>query len=99
MLLPKGIENDILVKVGGLVFLAYFVVLDMNEDAEVPMILGQPFFATCRALLDIQDGNMTLRTGDEEAIFKLLEAMKHPMEHDDTSYSIDDIGLIIYGCE
>ena len=41
---------------------------------------------------------MTLWAGDEEAIFKLPEAMKHPMEHNDTSYSIDDIDLIICDC-
>ena len=33
---------------------------------------------------------MTLRAIDEEEIFKLLKSMKHPMVHDDTSYSIDN---------
>ena len=42
---------------------------------------------------------MTLQASDKEVIFKLPEAMKHPMEHDNTSYSIDDINLIICDCE
>ena len=86
--------NDILVKVGGLVFLADFAVLE-NEDAKVLISLGRPFLATSQALLDIQDRKITLYTGDEEAIFKLLEPMKHPMEHNDTSYSIHDTDMII----
>ena len=38
---------------------------------------------------------MTLQASDDEAIFKLLEAMKHPTKHDDTLYSINDTDLII----
>ena len=37
------------------------VILVMNEDSEVPIILGRPSLATSGALLDIQDGMMTLR--------------------------------------
>ena len=90
--------NDLFIKVGGLVFLADFVILDVNKDTEVPIILGHPLLATSRALLDIQNGKMTLRASDEEAIFKLPEAMKHPIKHDDTSYSDDDTNLIICDC-
>ena len=82
--------NDILVKLGGLLFPADFIVLDVNEDVEVLIILDQPFLATSHALLDFQDGKLTLYASNEEAIFKLPEAMKHPMEHDDTSCSIND---------
>ena len=95
---PRAIVNDILVKVGGLVFLADFVILDVNEDVDILIILGWPFLATSRALLDIQGGKMTLRVGDEEHIFKLLEAIKHSMQYDDTSYSIDATDLIICDC-
>ena len=51
--------------------------------------------ATSCVLLDIQDEKMTLHTDDEEAIFKLPEAMKLPMEDDDTFYSINDTDLFI----
>lgn len=42
----KGIVEDVLIKVGKLIFPVYFMVLDMEEDKEAPMILRRPFLAT-----------------------------------------------------
>ena len=74
--------NDLLVKVGGLIFPNDFVILDVNEDTEVPIILGRPFLATSRAYLDVQARRMTFHASDEEVIFKLQRAIEHLMEHD-----------------
>ena len=46
MKMPRGVIEDVLVSVGHLVFLIDFVVLDIEEDARVPIILGNPFLAT-----------------------------------------------------
>ena len=43
---PKGVFNDVLVKVGKFIFLVDFVVMKMEEDAQVPLLLGRPFLAT-----------------------------------------------------
>ena len=43
---PSGVIEDVLVKVAKLYFPANFIVLDMEEDMEVPLILGSPFLAT-----------------------------------------------------
>ena len=43
---PKGILEDVLVKIDKFIFSIDFVVLDMEEDREVPIILGRPFLAT-----------------------------------------------------
>ncbi|KAL5572989.1 hypothetical protein UlMin_022586 [Ulmus minor] len=43
---PRGIIEDVLVKVDKFIFPADFIVLDMEEDREVPLILGRPFLAT-----------------------------------------------------
>ena len=51
---PRGIIEDVLVKVDKFNFLEYFIILDMEEDKEVPIILGRPFIATGRALIDVQ---------------------------------------------
>ena len=37
---PRGIIEDVLVKVDKFIFPADFVVLDIEEDQEVPLILG-----------------------------------------------------------
>ncbi|XP_075076748.1 uncharacterized protein LOC142163371 [Nicotiana tabacum] len=49
---PVGIVDDVLVKVGKFHLLADFVILDSAVDKEIPIILGRPFLATGRALID-----------------------------------------------
>ena len=46
--------EDVLVKVDKFIFLADFIFLDMEEDKEIPIILGRPFLATSEALIDVQ---------------------------------------------
>ena len=66
---PRGIAEDLLVKVGKFVFPADFVILDMEEDKQVPILLGIPFLATAGALVDIRDSRLTLRVGDDFMTF------------------------------
>nr|XP_010914858.1 uncharacterized protein LOC105040154 [Elaeis guineensis] len=63
---PKGIVEDVSVKVDKFIFLVDFIILDMEEDREVPLILGYPFLATGKALIDVHEGKLTLRVGQEE---------------------------------
>ena len=37
---PRGIVEDVLIKVDKFFYLVDFVVLDMHEDKEIPLILG-----------------------------------------------------------
>ena len=53
---PIGILHDVLVKVKSFMFPAYFVILDCEVDFEVPIILGRPFLATGKALVDMEKG-------------------------------------------
>jgi hypothetical protein len=74
---PYGILHDVLVRVAEFVFPADFVILDMEEDAEVEsLLLGRPFLATGRALIDVEMGKLMLRTHGEEVMFKVFEAMQ-----------------------
>ena len=43
---PEGILEDVLVKVGKFAFPLDFVVMQMEEDTQVPLLLGWPFLAT-----------------------------------------------------
>ena len=65
-----------LVKVEKFIFHVDFVVLDMEEDQEIPLILGRPFLATGRVLIDVHGGQLTLRVNDEEVKFDIYQAMK-----------------------
>ncbi|KAL4610105.1 hypothetical protein ACB092_08G028300 [Castanea dentata] len=66
-----GLGEDVLVKVDKFIFPADFIVLDMDEDEEIPLILGQPFLATGRTLIDVQQGKLVLRVGEDEVTFDL----------------------------
>ncbi|XP_062113701.1 uncharacterized protein LOC133824741 [Humulus lupulus] len=57
---PRGIIEDVLVKIDRFIFLVDFVVLNMEEDHEILIILGKPFLATAKALINVHDGNLTL---------------------------------------
>ncbi|XP_061366855.1 uncharacterized protein LOC133309991 [Gastrolobium bilobum] len=48
---PDGVIEDVLVKIDKFIFPADFVILDMQEDAEIPLLLGRPFLATARAMI------------------------------------------------
>ena len=50
---PRGIIEDVLVKVDKFIFPTDFIIIDMEEDKEVPIILGRPFFATRRVLINV----------------------------------------------
>ncbi|KAK2421769.1 hypothetical protein QL285_032361 [Trifolium repens] len=65
-----GTIEDVLVKVKDLVFPADFMILDIQEDEEHPIILGRPFLATSRALINVELAELTLRSGAEERTIK-----------------------------
>ena len=62
---PKGVLEDVLVKVGKFIFPVDFVIMKMEEDTQVPLPLGRPFLATGAALIDVHKGEPTLRVGNE----------------------------------
>ena len=72
---PEGVLEDVLVKVGKFIFLVDFVVMKMEEDNQVPLLLGRPFLATGATLIDMQKGEFTLRVGNEAVHFNLNKSL------------------------
>ncbi|XP_070018912.1 uncharacterized protein [Nicotiana sylvestris] len=58
---PSDILDDVLVQVGKFVFPVDFVIFDCRVDEEIPIILGRPFLATGRALIDCETGELKMR--------------------------------------
>ncbi|GKC64224.1 reverse transcriptase domain-containing protein, partial [Tanacetum coccineum] len=58
---PKGVAEDVFVKVGKFYFPTDFVVVDFDADPQVPLILGRSFLRTVRALIDVYEGELILR--------------------------------------
>ncbi|XP_017970395.1 PREDICTED: uncharacterized protein LOC108660654 [Theobroma cacao] len=80
---PRGIIEDVLVKVDKFIFPVDFIILDMEEDRQIPIILGRPFLATARALIDVEKGELTLRVQDQQVTFNIFKALKLPVTSED----------------
>ena len=91
---PRVIIEDVLVKVDKFIFPANFIILDMQEEKKVPIILGRPFLATGRVMIDVQKGELRLRVQEEEVTFNVFNAIKHP--HDtDSCFRVDMLEAIV----
>ena len=97
---PRGVIEDVLVKVDKFIFLADFIVLDMDEDEEIPLILGRPFLATGRTLIDVQQGKLVLRVRKDEITFDVFKPMKFPSKtHSCFQISDRDVIMADETCE
>ncbi|GKF55645.1 reverse transcriptase domain-containing protein, partial [Tanacetum coccineum] len=74
---PKGLAEDVFVKVGKFHFPTDFVVVDFEADPRVPLIPGRSFLRTNRALIDVFEGELILRDGNEHIIFHVDGISKH----------------------
>ena len=90
--IPKGIVEDVLVKVDKFYYPVDFIVLNTEPVAEgtnqVPIILGRPFFATSNAIINCQNGVMQLTFGNmtlELNIFHLGSKHKSGKEQEQES--------------
>nr|GEU84454.1 hypothetical protein [Tanacetum cinerariifolium] len=70
---PRGIAKNVLVRIGKFIFLIDFVILDIPEDDDVPLILGRPFLSTAHAKIDVFKRKFTLRVGEEKLVFKSVK--------------------------
>ena len=75
----EGIFEDVLIKVGKFIFPVDFVVIDIEEDKQVPLVLGRPLLATRVDLINVKKGGeLTLRVRDEAVHFNLNHSLKQP---------------------
>ena len=89
---PIGILHDVLVKVESFIFPAEFVIVDCEVDFEVPIILGRPFLATGRALVDMEKGQINFRWNNEEVTFNICRSMRQSGELQSVSAISYNIG-------
>ena len=98
MKIPKGIVEDVLVKIDKFYYPVDFVVLDTepiaNEPNHVPIILRRPFLATANAIINYRNGVMQLTFGNmtlELNIFHLNN--KHKLVETENQMT-DEVGLV-----
>nr|GEU49868.1 reverse transcriptase domain-containing protein [Tanacetum cinerariifolium] len=91
---PVGVAENVHVKVGSFHIPADFVVVDFDVDPRVPLILGRSFLKTGRALIDVFEGELTLRVGKEAIIFNLDQTSRYSANYSDmTAKHIDVIDI------
>ncbi|XP_070057288.1 uncharacterized protein [Nicotiana tomentosiformis] len=72
---------------------ADFVILNCAIDKEIPIILGRPFLATGRELMDSERNEINFRVNDEEVTFQASKGMKLPHAYESISVIdvVDDV--------
>jgi hypothetical protein len=78
---PRGILEDVLVKVGKFILLANFIVLDMEEasmPSPLPIILGRTLMRTTNMKICVQMGTVSMKINGEKMTFKVFEESKLP---------------------
>nr|GFA74633.1 reverse transcriptase domain-containing protein [Tanacetum cinerariifolium] len=88
---PKGVTEDVFIKVGKFHFLTDFIVVDFEADPRVPLILGRSFLRTGRALIDVYAEEITLRVNDEAVTFNLNQTTRYSYTYDDPLVNRIDI--------
>lgn len=71
-----GIPKDILIKVSKLFMPVDFVVLEIEEDTQIPIILRRSFLATIWALIDVKNSKLSMNVCEENMEFDLANSMK-----------------------
>jgi hypothetical protein len=81
---PRGIIEDVLMKVDKFYFPVDFIVLDtesiQNVGIQIPVILGCPFLATANALINCRTGAMKISFGNMTVELNIFDISKQPLE-------------------
>ena len=88
---PHGIVEDVIVRIEGCYFPVDFLVVDMKitkELSQAPIILGRPFLATAKAVIDWRKGEVILKVGEHAVKVNINKLMKNP------SQAFEDLGAI-----
>nr|GFB28357.1 reverse transcriptase domain-containing protein [Tanacetum cinerariifolium] len=93
---PTGVAENVFVKVGKFYFPANFVVLDFIADPRVPLILERPFISTAHALIDVYEGEITLRHDEKSLTLKCGDT---PSISYNNFESLNKVDLIDATCE
>ena len=87
---PRGIVENVLVKIEQFYYSFDFIVLDyqlvLHTSVHTPIILGRSFLATSNALINCRNGRMQLTFGSMTLELNIFHVAKQPHEDDDCAY-------------
>ena len=96
--IPKGIVEDVLVKVEKFYYPVDLIVLDTEPIAvgpnHVPIILGRPFLATSNAIINCRNGVLQLTFGNMALELNIFHPSNKHKPSEDERHDSDEVFLI-----
>jgi hypothetical protein len=92
--LPIGVVEDMLIQIGKYFISIDFVIVDMEEDAQTPLLLGRPFLNMAKAIIDVHEGMIFFKIGDDKITFQVDRAMKYP-SNEKSIFRIDVVDTLV----
>ena len=92
----RGVLEDVLVNVDGLIIPADFVLVDIEEaptSTSLQLLLGRPFMRTARTKIDVYEGTLTMTVLGETVEFNIFDALRYPIDDYDcfSIFVLDEI--------
>ncbi|XP_006593100.1 uncharacterized protein [Glycine max] len=75
-----GVIEDVLVRVKHFTFLVDFIVMDIKEDSEIPLILGRPSMLTTSYVVDMGKKKLEMGIDNQKISFNLFEEEKQLLD-------------------
>nr|GEW37359.1 reverse transcriptase domain-containing protein [Tanacetum cinerariifolium] len=91
-----GVAEDVFVKVGTFHFPTDFLVVDFDADPRVSLIIRRSFLKTEHSLIDVYEGELTIRVGNKAITFNLDQTSRHSANYDAMSVNRIDIIDVVY---
>uniref|UniRef100_A0A2N9H0A6 Retrotransposon gag domain-containing protein n=1 Tax=Fagus sylvatica TaxID=28930 RepID=A0A2N9H0A6_FAGSY len=87
---PRGVVEDVLVKVENFYYPVDFIILDieptLHPSANIPIILGRPFLATANALINCRNGRMKITFGSMTAELNIFNVNPQQLVDEECEY-------------
>jgi hypothetical protein len=83
---PKGVLEEVIVRVGQSYVLVDFVVVETGGDERAPIILGRPFLCTTKAIIHAEHAKIIFSIKDKKEKFSFKERIFHSPAHPQMSY-------------
>ncbi|MGG6712804.1 UNVERIFIED_CONTAM: retroviral-like aspartic protease, partial [Salmonella enterica subsp. enterica serovar Weltevreden] len=86
---PDGVVEDVLVRVGSLIFPVDFYIVNMDDSPSYHaphMLLGRPFMKTAKTKIDVDQGTLSFEFDGEILTYDVFDAMKHPSDVESVFY-------------
>ena len=74
-----------MVRVKHLIFPVDFVVIDIEEDANIPLIIGRPFMSTANCVVDMGKRKLQMAIEDQQISFDMFHEEKALPDQNDVS--------------